>query len=156
MMTFSYNNVLTDPDKYVEDILSGVFIDVKTEAGVFKNIQPRGTDQLSDIVTSTFPNFSVSMNFVRMSPLNQEEPNFIHKDDMHGQKTIILYLNKVYPDGYGTTIYTDDDEPMLINRGRYNSLFMFDSNARHSRNIKENFGYGDSSRLVQVMFLKYK
>ena len=157
MMNFLWHDVLSDPDEYVKEILDGFFMDVPDgDDRVFKGIQPRSTDRLSSIVTSTFPQYSVEMNFVRKSPLNQEEPNFIHSDEMHGHKTLILYLNKEYPEGYGTTLDDDNDEPILIHKARYNSVFMFDSNVRHSRNIKENFGYGEGSRLVQVMFLKFK
>ena len=75
---------------------------------------------------------------------------------MHGDKTLIYYLNKNYPEGYGTTLYDDDEVPILIHRAQFNSVFIFDSFYKHSRNIKENFGKGDEARMVQVMFLKNK
>ena len=75
---------------------------------------------------------------------------------MHGDKTLILYLNEEYPEGYGTTLYDDDEVPILIHIAQFNSLFVFDSFYKHSRNLKHNFGDGTNARMVQVMFLKKK
>jgi len=36
-------------------------------------------------------------NFIRQSPFRQEEPNFIHTDEMMGDITCILYLNQFHP-----------------------------------------------------------
>ena len=123
---------------------------------MFKKIQQRGEDALYSLVSHFMPEYEIVMNFVRKSPLGQKEPNFIHTDEMHGDKTLIYYLNQTYPEGYGTTIYDNNDIPILIHRAQFNSLFMFDSGYKHSRNIEENFGEGEDARMVQVMFLKAK
>jgi len=154
MITMNFLNVLPDPDSYVEEIERGGWKVIEAEAGEFRGIQERGFDELAKLVTQVYPDYEITLNFVRKSPLNQEEPHFIHKDDMHGDKTVILYLNKNYPEGYGTTIYDDNMTPILINRAQYNSVFIFESNLNHSRNIKENFGANADARMVQVMFLK--
>jgi hypothetical protein len=156
MMTMNFLNVLPDPDSYVEEIESGGWKVIEAEAGEFRGIQERGFDDLAKLISKLFPDYEITLNFVRKSPLHQEEPHFIHTDDMHGDKTVILYLNKNYPEGYGTTIYDDNMTPILINRAQYNSLFIFESHLNHSRNIKTNFGSDRDARIVQVMFLKEK
>ena len=101
-----------------------------------------------------FPEYEITLNFVRKSTL--KKVGFIHTDDMHGDRTVILYLNKNYPEGYGTTLYDENETPVLINRAQYNSAFIFESRIKHSRNIKTNFGSDSDARMVQVMFLKAK
>ncbi len=145
--------VLAYPDMYVDDILKGEFIDVQDGDTVFRGIQLRENDELQSFVESMFPEYSTSYNFVRSSPLNQVEPNFIHTDEMMGDKTILLYLNKTFPQGDGTTLYAGED-PMCVFHAKYNRMISFDSRIPHSRNIFENYGEGDSARLVQVIFMK--
>ena len=154
MTAFILDDVLTDPDDYVGDILEGEFIDIDDGPYVFKGIQPRSDDALSHIVKDIFKGYSVAWNFVRQSPAGQQEPNFIHTDEMMGDKTVLLYLNKTYPAEAGTTLY-DQSNPMCVIKYKYNRMCVFDSKTRHSRNLIENFGEGDNARLVQVIFLKH-
>jgi hypothetical protein len=154
--TLSFYNVLPNPDKYVENIESNGWKVIDAEAGKFRGIQERKEDELSVLVNAFYPDYNIELNFIRKSPLNQEEPHYIHTDEMHGDKTVILYLNKTYPENYGTTLYDDNEVPILVNKAQYNSIFIFDSNIKHSRNIKENFGFKNDARMVQVMFLKKK
>lgn len=156
MISMNFLNVLADPDAYVEEIERGGWKVIEAEAGEFRGIQERGFDELAELVMQVFPEYEITLNFVRKSPLHQEEPHFIHTDDMHGDRTVILYLNKNYPEGYGTTLYDENETPVLINRAQYNSAFIFESRIKHSRNIKTNFGSDSDARMVQVMFLKAK
>jgi len=39
---------------------------------------------------------------------------------------------------------------------KFNRMIAFNSDSLHSRNLFENFGEGESARLIQVAFLKYK
>ena len=91
-----------------------------------------------------------------MSPYNQEEPNFIHRDDMMGDMTCILYLNKQKPALDGTTIYDENRNPIFVAYSKFNRMIAFESKYLHSRNIYKNFGEGRHSRLIQVIFLKKK
>ena len=68
---------------------------------LFKGIQPRPIDEVQYKIEEAYPDYDVSFNFIRQSPLNQEEPNFIHSDEM--MIKVLLYLNKVDEDG--TTLY---------------------------------------------------
>ena len=155
MILFTADNLLENPEQYRDDILKGEFIDFFDGANTFKNIQPRNNyDELASKMLSLFPGYKINYNFVRKSPLYQKEPNFIHKDDMMGDITCILYLNDKYPKEDGTTIYDDDDNVLCKIHSRFNRMIAFESNMSHSRNIFDNFGEGDESRLIQVIFLK--
>lgn len=150
------DNVLLNPDQYVKDILKDEFVDISDGVNTFQNIQPRPHDDefaqaVLDIVS---PGYSINYNFIRKSPLNQEEPNFVHTDEMMGELTAILYLSKDHPDDDGTTIYDTNGKKSCVFYSRFNRMLIFESQMPHSRNIFENFGHGDSARLIQVIFLK--
>jgi hypothetical protein len=154
---FTEDNVLLDPDQYVKEIYSNNFVDVPDGEKTFKNIQPREDDEFSKVVMGYFGSkFDIAYNFVRMSPYGQEEPNYIHSDEMMGDLTVILYLSKVHPENDGTTMYDSDRRPSCVVYSKYNRMLCFTSKVEHSRNIFENFGEGHSSRLIQVIFLKRK
>ena len=153
MTTIFLTDVFENPDKYVEGIKQKGFTDFKSGENVFKNVQKLERDDVVKAIESLL-GAKLVLSFARMSPLGQKEPNFIHKDDMHGDYTAILYLNKLYPSGYGTTLYDENDDEILICKAKYNSLFIFPSSVKHSRNTLQNFGEGGDARLVQVMFFK--
>ena len=90
-----------------------------------------------------FNDYCVKYNFVRQSPFKQKEPNYIHSDEMMGDKTILLYLNKTYPEGAGTTFYNEDETKSCSVNMKYNRLVAFDS-YHHSRTLYDNFGTGKS------------
>ena len=153
MIVSIYNDVITDIDFYVSEIHKKGFEDVQLGEDLFKSVMARGVDELVMFLHKKYPMYKADLNFVRRSPLNQEEPNFIHTDEMMGDLTAILYLNKEHPEEDGTTLYYKG-EKMCILRSRYNRLIVFPSHLYHSRNIYENFGYADKARLIQVCFLK--
>lgn len=153
MLIQIYDGVLEDPDEYVDKILSYEFFDVTIGEQLFKGILPLDNNPLSDILLYVLPGCVVNYNFVRKSPGGQIEPNFIHQDDMMGSMTAILYLNKNEHPGDGTSFYNEDETLMSVVYAKYNRLIIFDSEIKHSRNIFENFGDGDDSRLIQVAFI---
>lgn len=155
MSVITFDNVLKNPKDYVSDIHVHGFQDVEDGQHVFRNIQPRGdSDDFAKFVSKLFPDYTLELNFVRKSPLNQQEPNFIHSDEMMGDLTCILYLNEVFPSEDGTTIYDEEKKPLIRVYSKFNRMVAFKSNLLHSRNIFENFGEDESSRLIQVAFLK--
>ena len=82
---FVKDDILSDPDSYVKEIYSNKFVDVPDGDKAFKNIQPREDDEFSKVVMEYFGSkFDIAHNFVRMSPYGQEEPNYIHSDEMMG------------------------------------------------------------------------
>jgi len=157
MILYTLDNVVYNIKEYVDDILNGEFDDFPDGDNVFKNLQSRdNNDEFAKFILNLFPEYNINYNFARKSPLGQIEPNFIHKDDMMGDVTCILYLNEIHPKDDGTTIYDDDDNPLCKIYAKLNRVIAFESNLPHSRNIFENFGEGDSARLIQVIFLKKK
>jgi len=150
------DNVLIDPDRYIREIHDGEFIDVVDGDKVFHNIQPRSNEDMFARIAMAYlgPKFYVTFNFVRKSPEGQEEPNFIHTDEMMGDVTAILYLSKDHPKEDGTTIYDEQGDRSCVFYSKFNRMVIFDSSLPHSRNIFENFGKGEDARLIQVAFLK--
>ena len=150
------DNVLIHPNRYIKEINENEFIDVVDGDKVFHNIQPRSNVDMFARIAMAYlgPKFYVTFNFVRKSPLNQQEPNFIHTDEMMGDVTAILYLSKDHPQDDGTTIYDENGDKSCVFYSKFNRMVLFDSTLPHSRNIFENFGEGDDSRLIQVAFLK--
>ena len=150
-----FDDVLRNPKDYVSEILKGSFDNVSDGINTFKGIQPRpDDDEFCKFIKIFFPEYKINFNFIRKSPLNQPEPNFIHSDEMMGEITVILYLNEVHPNEDGTTIYDDSNKPICRVYAKFNRMLAFDSDMLHSRNIFENFGEGDEARLIQVLFLK--
>ena len=99
MNLITFDNVIKDPKSYVSDIYSNEFQDVADGDNVFRNIQPRDSnDEFAKYVANLFLEYVVTVNFIRMSPLNQVEPNFIHTDEMMGDITCLLYLNEIAPE----------------------------------------------------------
>jgi hypothetical protein len=148
------NNVLSNPTQYVDDIYSNPFIDVNDEDKAFKGIQPRSNDEFSNFCLNQFPNTGLTYNFIRQSPFKQEEPNFIHTDEMMGDITCILYLNELPAKNDGTIFYNDNDEISVEVKAEFNKMIAFNAEVKHSRAIFDNYGEGKHSRLVQVIFLK--
>ncbi len=157
MNLITFDNIIKDPLSYVSDIHLHGFQDVADGDYVFRNIQPRDSnDEFAKYVTTLFNGYKVDLNFVRKSPLNQEEPNFVHTDEMMGDITCLLYLNEQAPEDDGTTIYDEDKKPLLTMYSKFNRMIAFNSDAPHSRNLFDNFGEAQTARLVQVIFLKLK
>jgi hypothetical protein len=151
-MMVIYDEVLSDPDSYVREVLGGDFIDVQAGDQLFKGIQPREVDEFSEFIRKRFGGV-VAYNFVRRSPAGQEEPNFIHSDEMMGDITAVLYLNRQHPEDEGTILYDDDGVQVMKAEMKYNRCVVFDSRIKHSRAVFDNFGDGDDARLVQVVFI---
>ena len=157
MNLITFDNIIKDPLSYVSDIHLHEFQDVADGEYTFRNIQPRdGNDEFALYVTNLFSDYKIDLNFIRKSPLNQEEPNFVHTDEMMGDITCLLYLNEQAPEDDGTTIYDEDKKPLFTMYSKFNRMIAFNADAPHSRNIFDNFGEAQTARLVQIIFLKAK
>jgi hypothetical protein len=155
MLIGIFDDVIKDPKQYVEEIHEKGFEDVDYSGTLFRNIQSRdGSDLMAKCVEFIFPDYYISMSFVRKSPLDQVEPNYIHSDEKEGDITCILYLSENAPDDDGTTIYDDEGRKAAVLHSKFNRMVTFQSALLHSRNIYDNFGTGKESRLIQVIFLK--
>lgn len=150
------DDVLQNPNEYVKNILSRDFMDIWQDDSVFHNIQPRPhDDEFAQFVLNIVnPGYEVVYNFVRKSPYLQEEPTFIHTDEIMGDLTAILYLSKDHPKEDGTTLYDFDGNKSCVFYSKFNRVLIFEAPTPHSRNIFENFGNDDTARLIQVVFLR--
>jgi hypothetical protein len=148
------DNFLPNADHHLKNVLSGQFYDVADGDKVFKGIQPRDGDEVAQLLLNMYPDYEIAHNFIRLSPYGQIEPNFIHTDEMMGDLTAILYLTKKPPKDDGTTLYDESYNKILITNAKFNRLFVFDSTILHSRNIFDNYGQGEYSRIIQVAFLR--
>jgi hypothetical protein len=157
MNLITFDNIIKDPLSYVSDIHLHGFQDVADGEYTFKNIQPRDkNDEFAKYVSELFLGYKVDLNFIRKSPLNQEEPNFVHTDKMMGDITCLLYLNEQAPEDDGTTVYDEDKKALITMYSKFNRMIAFNSDAPHSRNLFHNFGEAETARLVQIIFLKVK
>lgn len=164
-----FDSVLENPDEYVYDILEKPFVEFQDGPNVFKGIQLIEDEEVETKLKSIYPNTTVVYNFVRQSPYNQSEPNFIHSDRKECDIVCLLYLNKKFPKQAGTVIYESKETKSTIDKGegskkftpsikismKYNRMVAFPADLFHSRALEKNFGEDEKSRLVQVIFLKY-
>ena len=68
MTLFVLDDIIKNPDEYVEDVLQNAFVDVEDSPGVFfKGIQPRMNDEVEKFVLKLFPSYGVSYNFILYS-----------------------------------------------------------------------------------------
>jgi hypothetical protein len=135
---------------------------------------------LPEVIAARFPELEPKLSFFRRSPAGQEEPNFIHTDCDMGEWTAILYLTPNPPPDDGTTFWrhiatgrietvtgaTSDEnlgevlawrdrsqwEPWRTVAAVFNRVVVFPATYYHSRALEQNYGEGDSARLIQVLF----
>jgi hypothetical protein len=163
------DNFLDDPNTYVEQILKQNFVDVSDGEKTFKGIQLSDNQEVIDKTLSVLNGMHIVYNFIRQSPVNQTEPNYIHSDKNMCDVIAILYLNRAFPKDAGTTIHENIKTNSIVDKGeenadeftksvivsmKYNRMVAFPSDLYHSRNLLNNFGTGEDSRLIQVLFLK--
>jgi GNAT superfamily N-acetyltransferase len=176
-----YDDVLPDLGAYRAQTLAGRFADVETSPGcVFHGINQDTDGTLASWVTARYPQLEPTITFVRKSPAGQAEPNYIHTDTDMGEWTGILYLTAAPAPGDGTTFWRKQDTGAIrstVTNGspeqlaewlawrdpaRWvpwhqvaavpNRLVLFPAPYYHSRSLLENYGEGDTARLIQVIF----
>jgi hypothetical protein len=151
------DDVLSNPDEYRKQALSGEFHSVSFGPETFHGIQAPPTSEFAISFQKKFPEFNPVLTFLRKSPLGQVEPNFIHNDAAMGDVTAILYLNPEPPREDGTRFYKQSGNNFLFDvdvRAKFNRAVVFSADIPHSRSIHENYGDGDSARLIQVLFAR--
>lgn len=149
------DDVLPDPHAYRIEALAQPFKDVTLGPDTFRGIAacPRGD---LAAVAETACGASPVLSFFRKSPEGQREPNYVHSDEMMGRFTAIYYMNPEPADGDGTIFWErdgDDWRPIRLVEAKFNRLLIFDAILPHSRALIDNYGQGDGSRLIQVVFL---
>lgn len=110
-----------------------------------------------------------TLSFVRRSPEGQDEPHYIHTDVAMGDWTALYYMNPEPAHGDGTKFWdgpaVDADLTAAVDDldctlratvdAVFNRLVVFPSHWLHSRALRNNYGSGESARLVQVTFGGY-
>lgn len=118
-----------------------------------------------------------TLTFFRQSPAQQQEPNFIHTDRDLGDWAGVLYLTPNPPAGDGTTFWRhrvtgavasaadgadllaewmtwrdrDQWDPWQTVFAQFNRLVLWPASYFHSRALVENYGEGETARLIQVV-----
>lgn len=150
------DDVLPNPTAYLSDVKRLSFLDMTFGADTFKGIAYSNRDEV-DRVAETQTNAVVSLSFFRRSPKWQVEPNFIHSDEAMGRFTGIYYLNPDPVDGDGTAFWERRNGEWKMTRlvqAKFNRLLTFSADLYHSRALFDNYGEGESARLIQVIFLR--
>jgi GNAT superfamily N-acetyltransferase len=174
------DDVLPDVDAYRARALAQPFRDVETSPGVvFHGLADPADDTLVRWLTARWPSLTPTRTFLRRSPAGQGEPNYIHTDRDMGDWTAIAYLTADPPAGDGTTFWrwqatgaiasgATTGEALLgewvawrdpaqwtpwhIVPARPNRLILFPAAYFHSRALPDNYGTGDTARVIQVVF----
>lgn len=160
-----YDDVLPNARAYRATVLALPFGDVTLGPDTF-----HGIALADDTVPAYLRSLGLTptLSFVRQSPEGQVEPNYIHTDAMMGEWTALYYLTLDPPHGDGTKFWDGPDVTAEMSasvddldctlratvEARFNRLVVFPSHWLHSRALKNNYGQGDTARLVQVTFGK--
>lgn len=164
------DNVLADPLGYRAMALALPFRTYTLGGSVFQGIAVGGKP-FETWIESKFPQLKCTVTFFRKSPLDQEEPNFIHTDEEMGDWTAILYLNQNPPAEDGTDFWTHKEtgkdfgrewlsEGNTVERwtlrkhvaAKLGRVVLFSAPLFHSRALAANYGEGEDARLIQVVF----
>lgn len=173
-----FDNVLPDPHGYREAVLGLPFADLTIAGQTFRGIA-YGNWQLAERLEELYRDpqglciAQPALTFFRRSPAGQEEPNYIHSDAEMGLWTGIYYMNPTPLLGDGTHFWERMSSGAISGpwsevqeaakdlslwrmwrrvEAKFNRLLVFRSDLFHSRALMENYGEGDDSRLVQVVF----
>lgn len=150
------DNVLPDPMAYLSEVKRLSFRDLTFGPDTFKGIATSHRDDIDRVAEAETGALSV-LSFFRRSPKGQAEPNYVHSDAAMGRFTGIFYLNPEPRDGDGTAFwerYGSEWKMARLVPAKFNRLLTFSAGLHHSRALFDNYGEGDSARLIQVIFLR--
>lgn len=173
-----HDQVIADPFTYRDWVRRQATQSVAIGPATFHGIAKCPDPALPDWIQAHYPHLTPGITFVRESPAGQVEPNFIHTDRDMGDWTGILYLNPQPAKGDGTTFWrhritgarasTADSsqllpewqewrkplvwQPWTTVAARFNRLVLFPAALFHSRALPDNYGHGESARLIQIIF----
>jgi len=167
------DDVLPDLAAYRAQALRQPFGDLPAGPVVFHGFAPPPNDTVAQAITARWPTLTPTLSLLRQSPLWQVEPTYIHTDADMGDWTALLYLTADPPADDGTTFWreaatgarsydprvpaaawTDLEawEAWTTVAARPNRLVLFPAGYYHSRALVDNYGAGDTARLIQVTF----
>ena len=166
--TFIHDAVLPQPEPYRQMALAQPFQSVSFGPITFHGIAPcELPNPLVHWIETTYPMLEPTLSFFRQSPAGQQEPHYVHTDTDMGDWTGLFYLTPDPPAGDGTVFYAPrrpdaawDDETAWDREGfvfaRWNRLLLFPADVPHSRALRDNYGNGNTARLIQVVFGRQK
>lgn len=144
----AFNNVIADPDKYVEDILEHGFQNIGDKKEMFVNIQPRDeNDEFAKFVSKLFWNHSIKSNIVVNSDISRNMPDW---DTSGGAAIAILYLSKEDDGKLVNSIFNEGDLACNI-YSKYNRAVLF---GFMTKDIFQKFSKTNESRLCQIILLE--
>lgn len=144
MNLIQFDNVIKDPEKYLDEILKYESQDLETQEKTFGEIQQRDdNDEFCEFVLSMFEGYEVNLNFIIDEALNPMPLN-----DDSADITCFLYLDKKFSDhdmSSGTLFFDEDENHILKTFNNFNRMIAFDS---------DSVNFINRVNLVQVLFLK--
>ena len=176
-----YDNVLPDPEGYRALALAHAFQTFEIGGDQWHGFAACCQTDIVDWLRDVRPDLTATLSFLRHSPQGQQEPNFVHTDRGMGDWTALYYLNPSPPEGDGTDFwqhgwsgvtesYADSDVAMAQEeaawrdtpqwslrqhvKARFNRVVLFPAGYFHSRSLYDNYGQGETARLVQTVFSK--
>jgi GNAT superfamily N-acetyltransferase len=146
---------------------------------VFPGIGAPVDDRLPQWIAARWPALTPTQSFLRRSERGSPQPTYIHTDVDMGDWTAIYYLTDAPPAGDGTTFWRQRATGALLSLARTeaalateraawrdpaqwvpwrtvaarpNRLVLFPAAYFHSRALPDNYGTGDTARLIHVVF----
>ena len=144
------DNVIANPEKYVEDILEYGFQNIGDKKEMFVNIQPRDeNDEFAKFVSKICWNHSIKSNIVVNSDISRNMPDW---DTSGGAAIAILYLSKEDEGKLVNSIFSEGDLVCNI-YSKYNRAVFF---GFMTKDIFQKFSKTNESRLCQIILLEEK
>jgi hypothetical protein len=146
----AFNDVIGNPEKYVEDILEHGFQNIGDKKKMFVNIQPRDEiDEFAKFVSKVCWNHSIKTNIVVNSDYSTELPDW---DTSGGAAIAILYLSKEDDGKLANSIFSEGD--LICNiYSKYNRAVFL---GFLTKEIFQKFSKTNVSRLCQIILLEEK
>jgi hypothetical protein len=155
MNLITFDDVLKDPSKYVEDIESYGFQEIASGDKTFHNVQPRdNNDEFAEYVLSMFPGYKIKWNVIRKSDPDIESKK-LNYEGMTGDITAVLFLSDVDGDE-GTVIFDDEKNVLCTVYSKFNRMVAFDSDVLTGGDAFEYSVNPKKSKISQVIFLEEK
>lgn len=150
MNLLTFDNVIGNPEKYVEDILEHGFQNIGDKKKMFVNIQPRDeSDEFAKFVSKICWNHSIKSNIVVNSDISTELPDW---DTSGGAAIAILYLSKEDDGKLGNQIFNEGELVCSV-YSKYNRAIIF---SFLTKEIFQNFSKTNESKLCQIILLEEK
>lgn len=145
------DNVLVNPDSYVEIVNDSGFSDIENGSEVFKNIQVRDNDdEFCKALLDKFPDYSVVFNSIKKSVIKNESEFLVKIDRSSYDVVAILFLNKD-DEHDSVAVFDEKKRSSVFLHSRFNRAIILDADTV----VGSATQYSDH-RIYQVVFLNSK